>query len=454
MKILTYKNLDLGGGMDNSSQPHLLPDNTSTYMKNLRFSGGKLTKRNGFTKTVNTDIGSRIVSIMPMGLTSNDFMVAITSGGKLLKITLSAVTELAASGYSKFYMSQSSVGEKIQVACGSASATFVTTAGAIETLNEDGLPLQPKNFPTNHNERTFSVSTTTKNNLIYGYNKLYQNVNVGTSDIIRLASSDDLYIFKSKDIYVLRGTSPSNWVLVKLKYDFGNISASSVASSPYGVFAATTNGVWLLSGGTATSISSPVSTYTDNLSTTILGNMTGFFKGNSYFLDIQGTRLLEYDVLQSKKYGKHVWYNHEGMDVSAACDWNGTWYGGIYNLNYPYTLFSGNNDNTAAIGVEWGSKQLDLSDPDRHKKTSFLRLQTDYSTGSTITGTLNYDYGKATNSASYSLAQDGTSSLTSQRKRIPGRGKYVQVKLTESSTNNVSINGFELGFTPLKGRRY
>lgn len=168
------------------------------------------------------------------------------------------------------------------------------------------------------------------------------NVNVSDGDVITglVEWGGNLYIFKSKSIYRLSGTDPSDFYLACVVPDKGAVGQRAIVSTGSGIFFVSMDGVYLFNGGLQC-ISTDIDSYFRNeiAAADMGGAATAVFDNALYAaLPVYGeTRVFVYDLLT---HGWWLWSSEDTASVTISGAYGGPGYDWS-NLNGAYTRQSG-----------------------------------------------------------------------------------------------------------------
>lgn len=418
-------------GINEFTEPHLIKPTEASTAQNCDISDGSLKRSNGNTLYSNTGIGTAIKTLIqfyPGGVGQLIF----ASGGKLYKIVNNVVTQIG-SGYSSdvwdyvnFQIDNTDVliltngVDNVKVYDGTTFRDLRnygilkdetgTTTGYLDGNNvvkstlAQVTTLAPKGkFMDLHYERIWMAGTTENPNRVYfstanvdGFfpddwtypisegeaNQHGGFIELPTwdgSNIIGLkVVFNDVLVFKTKTIFRVFGTNPSNYTKDQIFATDGAIADKSIASAGNRCYFIAKEGMFVFDGTNVMKISDKINDTWETLNKSLLNKATGYCYKNKYIAAVPegnsttNNLIIEYDMINDSimlKRGRVVnsfadfdnklLYTNESDDIQIYNEGNtfdnlpiiAFWETGISNQGKPdavktaqYLYFTGSGD--------------------------------------------------------------------------------------------------------------
>jgi hypothetical protein len=278
----------------------------------------------------------------------------------------------------------------------------------------------------------------------------------GMGGITGLAQlGDSIIIFKEMGVYILKGSDPSNYVVVTtFSGQRGAVSHRSIVRIPNGLLFLARDGVWLFDGKKFELISDKIQGSVNQWNQSQLQSAVAFEYDHKYWLSVPegtGQTTNNYTYVFSYLYG---WWTRYNIPMQACASFsapNPTPYFADTNGNLMQAE-NGDSDNGAAIDAYLVTKNYDFGSPAHLKsfKQIFMFAQAT-SANYNLTMTFIEDFGASVKTTTLPLPYQqstkwgqfqwglanwgGSGAIASTSTNVPGQARYLQFKVENNGAN-------------------
>ena len=392
MDELMFQLFNFSGGINEYIDDMNLNYNESPYLKNVEVSDSSLQSSKSPIVFLETNLGENIVKLMTYYNNTQKYLLVVTQSGKVYKYnnnTFSLITTLNNTEID--YINFQHNGQDVIVFGNGVDYTKVYDGTNVIDLKKDGGNSTPSStnkapktkFFTLHMERLWCAGDSENPNRVY-FSKDFDihdfttpleegeaNMHGGFIDIPTWDGGkitalhvlfNDVIVFKTKNIFRVFGTNPSNYTIHMLYASDSAIADKSIVQHNSAVYFASRDGILVFDGTNVKKISQKIDKTWEKLNKQCLDKAIGIVYKNKYILAVPyenstvNNFIIEYDLNSGAFVLKDNIVINDMLDFDTALLFTKN------NTNiYEYNAINSN------IHSEWHSKLLDFKTPNAKK---------------------------------------------------------------------------------------
>jgi len=418
LKSAQYLNqYDFSGGIDISKPSYLIDDqncwaNPDSYNGTINcFWDNGIRRRKGTVKLNTTTVTGKIIAGTRFYRSSTPQITTIVAvddstnikiyylNGTYQWIEITGGSAIPSSGTTIEFTKWK---DNLYIATGTTLIQVISYSGSWSKANISGQTAYPACI-TMHKDRLWAAG----GNMPVGYLECTgyevdnswaagtgEGFNVGFRDgdpIVKLMSlRDDLTIYKSDSIWVMKGDNIQNWFEGRSQGTIGCAAKDSVVDVGYGHIFLSDDNIYFYDGTNLAPISNNIKTWLDQIPLALRSKATACYHDTFYSIAIAKTSSASYndfELMCDIKYfssGKYSWWANDGRNISCYIPYDGPGddktliYCDMANSNI-WKMVSGDRDDNTIIKMEFQTKHFIFGEPNKSK--NFGRLKLDVSTG-------------------------------------------------------------------------